>query len=687
MLKVIRRAGALAAAAGLLAAAPAAAESVLGIPCGPEANGVRACIGDGAGERVRTWDGVPLDVDVFLPSPSRPRPYPTVVTLHGFGEAKGGADLNLVRDGYAVVQYSARGFGNSCGLVISRGDSACARGWSHLADVRYEPRDTQYLLGLLVDAGVTDPKAIGVTGTSYGAGQSLMLATLRDRVAMPDGKLVPWRSPAGTPLHIAAAAPNWPWSDLASMLIPEGSTLDYKISNPYGPRIGVPKLSYVVLLAAAGGALNYFAPPGADFGSDAYGWIAAFAVGEPYGDLQRRVVDEIRRWHSALGIEDGLPDSERHEPAPVFVNASWPDDLTTPTETLRWRNAVLARWPRAEVDVLFSDGAGHPRAHIAGTTPGLEQLQHDFFDRHLRGAKRPRVGVRTSTQTCDGKAQGPFVTRTWAQQHPGEVRFSGAAPQQVISLGDPVGSIVTDPVVNIANSGCVTTQDGSTLPGAASYRLPPAPAGGWTVMGSPTVVARMTATTESAQLAARLWDVAPGGRRTLMARVAYRPTLGHDRLQVFQLHPTGWSVAQGHVVQLELLGSDQPYVRASNLPFTVTVRDLQLRLPVRERPGSRTGVDAPAQLLDRDGSPLPKRLQAIEAAPEKCTSSSRATISVKGLRHVRATLRGRRLAVRRGRVVVDLRKRPAGRYVVTIRGTTRAGRRTVRHATLRVCGR
>ena len=56
-----------------------------------------------------------------------------------------------------------------------------------LADVRYEPRDTQHLLGLLADAGVTAPRRIGVTGTSYGAGQSLMLATLRDRVAMPDG--------------------------------------------------------------------------------------------------------------------------------------------------------------------------------------------------------------------------------------------------------------------------------------------------------------------------------------------------------------------------------------------------------------------------------------------------------------------------------------------------------------------
>ena len=46
----------------------------------------------------------------------------------------------------------------------------------------------------------------------------------------------------------------------------------------------------------------------------------------------------------------------------MFANASWSDDLTTPTEIFRWRNAVLSRWPGAEVDVLLSDGAGHPRA-------------------------------------------------------------------------------------------------------------------------------------------------------------------------------------------------------------------------------------------------------------------------------------------------------------------------------------
>ena len=93
---------------------------------------------------------------------------------------------------------------------------------------------------------------IAVTGSSYGGGQSMMLAALRDRVMMPDGTLVPWTSPGGTPMQIAAAAPLIPWSDLAYALTPNGRNLDYLDFNPYGKRGGVMKQSYVNLLYTLG---------------------------------------------------------------------------------------------------------------------------------------------------------------------------------------------------------------------------------------------------------------------------------------------------------------------------------------------------------------------------------------------------------------------------------------------------
>src|SRR5258708_5144038 len=80
--------------------------------------------------------------------------------------------------GFAVLTYTARGFHRSCGQDPTPGysyatDPACAgkASWTHLADRRWEIHDTQYLVGLLVDAGIAAPSAVVVTGDSYGGGQ------------------------------------------------------------------------------------------------------------------------------------------------------------------------------------------------------------------------------------------------------------------------------------------------------------------------------------------------------------------------------------------------------------------------------------------------------------------------------------------------------------------------------------
>ena len=195
----------LAVALGLLlwACAPASAAAPLGLRgCAPT-QGVQQCSG-----LVATWDGVPLDTAVTLPANTTGH-LPLVVEIHGFGNSRyeyldpastayTDNAYAWARAGYAVLTYTARGLWGSCGTPESRAASptACARGYIHLADTRYEVRDTQELIGRLVDEGVADPKRIGVTGDSYGGGQSMALAALRDRMMLPDGTLVPWRSPA-----------------------------------------------------------------------------------------------------------------------------------------------------------------------------------------------------------------------------------------------------------------------------------------------------------------------------------------------------------------------------------------------------------------------------------------------------------------------------------------------------------
>src|SRR4051795_9165817 len=180
--------------------------------------------------RIPSFDGVPLDVDVFLP-PTGDGPFPTIAMLHGFAGSKADAEAGgtastsnasfYARRGYAVLVPTARGFGRSCGVPASRTPD-CARGWLHLADQRFEVRDVQQLLGALVDEGVARPDALGATGVSYGGGETLQLAMLRNRVVTPAGTTVPWTSPAGRPLALAAGWARWPWTDLADSLLPNG---------------------------------------------------------------------------------------------------------------------------------------------------------------------------------------------------------------------------------------------------------------------------------------------------------------------------------------------------------------------------------------------------------------------------------------------------------------------------------
>ena len=135
-------------------------------------------------------------------------PFPLIVLLHGLGGSKddwevttdnGGIDdVSLADRGYAVLMYTARGFGDSCGTAAAGPTPRrCARGWIQLADQRYEIRDTQYLAGMLVDEGLVRPD-IAVSGVSYGGGQTLELAMLKNRMRLPSGKLVPFTSPDAT---------------------------------------------------------------------------------------------------------------------------------------------------------------------------------------------------------------------------------------------------------------------------------------------------------------------------------------------------------------------------------------------------------------------------------------------------------------------------------------------------------
>jgi hypothetical protein len=200
-----------------------------------------------------------------------------MMLFHGYGGGKLGltAMHRWLDRGYATFSMSDRGFRESCGSAGSKAASggACAAGYVRLIDNRYEVRDAQDFAGQLADANLIDPQRIGAIGGSYGGGLSMALAALRNRKVMTDYSLVPWTSPSGKAMQIAAAAPNIPWTDLAYSLVPNGSTLDYVADSPYRGRIGVEKQSFITGLYVSGlGAPGYYAAAGADPTADLVGW-------------------------------------------------------------------------------------------------------------------------------------------------------------------------------------------------------------------------------------------------------------------------------------------------------------------------------------------------------------------------------------------------------------------------------
>ena len=72
-------------------------------------------------------------------------------------------------------------------------------------DTRYEVRDAQLFAGMLVDEGIARKRAIASAGGSYGGGLSMALAALKNRTMLEDDSLVPWESPEGRRISLAAA--------------------------------------------------------------------------------------------------------------------------------------------------------------------------------------------------------------------------------------------------------------------------------------------------------------------------------------------------------------------------------------------------------------------------------------------------------------------------------------------------
>ena len=565
---------------------------------------------------VPSFDGVPLDVDLTLPAGTTPRGgYPLVVMMHGWGNSKtdwenadlcdsASADkcnynnLAFAHRGCAVLNYSARGFHGSCGPDSPNAASpACATGWTHLADMRWEVRDTQYVSGLLVDAGVARPR-IAVTGGSYGGGQSWLLAVLANRVMAPDGTLSRWRSTSGAPMQIAAAVPKYPWSDLVDALLPNGRASD-GVLGPNGDRLapfGIDKKSYVDYLFASGAESARFAAPGQDPTADLTTWHTEIDAGETPAESTYAppIIKQIAQFRSAY-YQDSLirGDVQSHLETPVLDVQGWTDALFPQAQGASMVEKVRAAdsaWPA----FFYASDLGHPPANNNKVSEWgvINRQASDFIDLYMKVGvgHAPAATFQEQVVTCDASAGPVFSSSSAGGAATARAGFGSTDPGHATASAptDAAAGVATDPLAfyigNGTKGGCITLPGALPANGAmTSWSFPVCST--FTMLGEPELKLGVTIVGTDAELNSRLWDVAPDGGVTLVTRGVYRWTGSPGTASVsYALLGSGWVFQAGHQVRIEVTQNDAPYMRLDNYASAVQYASINLVLPATSAP-------------------------------------------------------------------------------------------------------
>ena len=147
--------------------------------------------------------------------------------------------------------------------------------------------------------------------------------------------------------------------------------------------------------------------------------------------------------------------------------------------------------------------------------------------------------------------------------------------QRVSSLGGAPGTArAFDPIGGSGACARVSARRPGTAIVQRRLRRP------FTLLGLPTVEARVRTRGRGGFIAARLWDV-HRGRQTLVSRGVYRLRDDQRGRIVFQLFGNGWRFGRGHAAKLELVGRDPDFLRTSNFRFSVHVSQTRVSLPGR----------------------------------------------------------------------------------------------------------
>lgn len=504
---------------------------------------------------------VTLDAELMVPAEGT-QPFPALILNHGFGGSRtgdGGLAARLVGQGYIVLRYSSRGFGNTPGQV----DLIGYKEQQDLLDAIHWLNDPTNVPEVWVDH-------IGQLGGSYGGGHAMMLATMND--------------PA-----IKAVAPLAAYIDFYRGLAP------YNVAKPI-----IVDVSYASGLA--------FPQPGNNVSEDFHRIVAALNTGVDLEGARQRL-DERSILHKLDDVR-----------VPMFFAQGWNDSFFEAQEAI---DAFTYLKARGVPVFMYLGGIGHPPANPDTTGPEATHIEEAqlfrFFDRYIRGIDNgfeDQPPIEFSNASWDGPTWDGTTMRAtdFPVGTPKRWSLCPGLPQGTITQGtcqdtdavtltntyansNPTGEPLSGPFLKEETGVDITVipptwtpADTATFvsaPLTADAQMTGIPRFGLDVISAAIEQGPSKGPLQTFQIDPRVYDVAPDGSEILVTRGAYSEgvdaPLGPHTAE-FEAFGFSYRFAKDHRIKVYLATNDAPYLRPATNPFDVVIRSGSwLELPGGER--------------------------------------------------------------------------------------------------------
>ncbi|MDH6570225.1 ABC-2 type transport system ATP-binding protein [Streptomyces sp. SAI-117] len=485
-------------------------------------------------DQIMAIDGVRIDTSYFTTNGADRRP--AVLLGHGFGGSK--ADVreqaeDLARDGYAVLTWSARGFGRSTGKVGLNDPDAEVKDVSKLID--WLARQPQVQLDK-----PGDPR-VGMAGASYGGAISLLAA--------------------GHDRRVDAIAPSITYWNLSDALFPNG----------------VFKKLWAGIFVNSAGGCEKFEPQ-----------ICAM--------YQRVAQSGVPDAQAVRMLEERSPSAVAQDiEVPTLLVQGQTDSLFPLGQADQAAKAIRANGAPVDVDWIAGghDGGDLETSRVrARVTDWFDRYLKDEKSAYTGPAFR--VTRTLGTDTGDGETRLTGVT---ADTYPGlegddhRIALTGRAQDFTNPAGASPPAVSALPglgaggLSQLSSLGVGVSLD---FPGQyAAFESAPVE-DDLRITGSPTVTVHVRSTTDDAVLLAKLYDVGGRGQQTLPSQLVEPIRVegakaGKD--VTITLPAIDHEIDDGHRLRLVLASTDLGYASPTT-PATYTVSlkgDLNVPEPLGEK--------------------------------------------------------------------------------------------------------